>query len=150
MTKKELQTSETGQETTVLSKEAMAAMLENMKADLTHTLLEITPDLEKLLAEELKEEKKNTKRSAQMLGVLAKHNFYANGLTPEELRTTLEDLGPTYVKIGQIMSSRVDLLPESYCKELEKLRQNVRPLDPAIARAVIEAVTHHLHPETIP
>ena len=39
------------------------------------------------------------------------------------------------------MSSRVDLLPESYCQELEKLRQNVKPLDPAISRAVIEAET---------
>jgi len=76
-----------------------------------------------------------------MLGVFAKHNFYANGLTPEELRSTLEDLGPTYVKIGQIMSSRVDLLPENYCKELEKLRQNVQELDPALARAVIEQET---------
>ena len=57
------------------------------------------------------------------------------------LRSTLEDLGPTYVKIGQIMSSRVDLLPESYCKELEKLRQNVQELDPALARAVIEQET---------
>lgn len=123
------------------SKEQLARMLEDMKADFTHTPMEMTPDLERLLADEIKEEKKHTKRSAQMISVLAKHNFYANGLTPEELRTTLEDLGPTYVKIGQIMSSRVDLLPENYCKELEKLRQSVKPLDPAIARAVIEAET---------
>ena len=101
----------------------------------------MTPDLERLLADEIREEKKNTKRAAQMLRVLANHNFFANGLTPEELRVTLEDLGPTYVKIGQIMSSRVDLLPASFCKELEKLRQNVKELDPAIARAVIEAET---------
>ena len=123
------------------SKDELARMLEDMKADFEHTPMEITPDLENLLADELKEARKNTKRSKQMLGVLAKHNFYANGLTPEELRTTLEDLGPTYVKIGQIMSSRVDLLPESFCKELEKLRQNVRELDPQIARAVIESET---------
>ena len=123
------------------SKDELAAMLAGMKADLTHSPMEITPDLERLLADEIREEKKNTKRSVQMIGVLAKHNFYANGLTPEELRTTLEDLGPTYVKIGQIMSSRVDLLPESYCRELEKLRQNVRELDPDVVRAVIEAET---------
>ena len=65
--------------------------------------------------------KKNKKRSAEIFGVFAKHNFYTNGFTPEELRTTLEDLGPTYVKIGQIMSSRTDMLPKSYCRELEKL-----------------------------
>ena len=81
------------------------------------------------------------RRSAEILSVFARHNFYANGLTPEELRTTLEDLGPTYVKIGQIMSSRVDMLPERYCKELEKLRQNVQELDPKLARAVIEEQT---------
>ncbi len=88
-----------------------------------------------------KKAKGSRRRSAEIWGVFAKHNFYANGLTPEELRTTLEDLGPTYVKIGQIMSSRLDMLPESYCKELEKLRQNVQELDPALARAVIEEQT---------
>ena len=85
--------------------------------------------------------KKNGKRGGEILGVFAKHNFYINGLTPEELRTTLEDLGPTYVKIGQIMSSRTDMLPKVYCLELEKLRSNVKPLDAADARAVIEQET---------
>ncbi|MCR4646780.1 MAG: hypothetical protein K5695_15460 [Oscillospiraceae bacterium] len=80
-------------------------------------------------------------RSAEILAVFTKHNFYSGGFTPEELRTTLEDLGPTYVKIGQIMSSRTDILPEAYCRELEKLRSNVKPLDAADARAVIEAET---------
>ena len=94
------------------------------------------------MADKLKKAENQKKgRGIEILGVFAKHNFYANGLTPEELRTTLEDLGPTYVKIGQIMSSRLDLLPESYCKELEKLRQNVQELDPALARAVIEQET---------
>ena len=125
----------------VPTKDQLQRMLAETKADFVHTPMQITPDLERLLENELKEERKNTKRSVQMMGVLARHNFYANGLTPEELRTTLEDLGPTYVKIGQIMSSRVDLLPEEYCKELETLRQNVKELDPAIARAVIEAET---------
>ena len=129
------------QETPVRSKDDLQRELADRKARFEHTPMTMTPDLEKLLASEIREDKKEKKRAAQMLGVLAKHNFYANGLTPEELRTTLEDLGPTYVKIGQIMSSRVDLLPESYCQELEKLRQNVKPLDPAISRAVIEAET---------
>lgn len=129
------------QETPVKSKDELQRELAQSKEGFTHTPMELTPELEKLLASEIREDKKEKKRAAQMLGVLAKHNFYANGLTPEELRTTLEDLGPTYVKIGQIMSSRVDLLPESYCQELEKLRQNVKPLDPAVARTVIEAET---------
>ena len=98
--------------------------------------------LKGLLRKEIQANKKREKtRGAEMLSVFAAHNFYSNGFTPVELRSTLEDLGPTYVKIGQIMSSRVDLLPEAYCKELERLRQNVKPLDSKIARAVIEDET---------
>jgi len=124
------------------SKDDMQRELEEMKAGFEHTPLEMTPELEKLLHQDIKEKgKKEKKRAAEMLSVLAKHNFYANGITPVELRTTLEDLGPTYVKIGQIMSSRVDIFPESFCQELEKLRQNVKELDPAVARAVIEVET---------
>ncbi|MBQ6554845.1 MAG: AarF/ABC1/UbiB kinase family protein, partial [Firmicutes bacterium] len=84
---------------------------------------------------------RDNKRSAEIIGIFAAHNYYANGFTPAEMRTTLEALGPTYVKIGQIMSSRTDLLPIEYCEELEKLRQNVQPLDPKLARAVIEQET---------
>ena len=103
---------------------------------------EMSDDLKKLLTKEIHEMKHREKRrSAEMISIFARHNFYAGGFSPEELRTTLEDLGPTYVKIGQIMSSRVDMLPESYCKELEKLRQNVKPLDSSVVRAVIEQET---------
>ena len=48
------------------------------------------------MADKLKKAENQKKgRGIEILGVFAKHNFYANGLTPEELRTTLEDLGPT-------------------------------------------------------
>jgi len=124
------------------SKEDIQRELAEIKAQFTHTPMEMTPELEKLLHLDIKAKgKKDKKRGAQMLSVLAKHNFYANGITPVELRTTLEDLGPTYVKIGQIMSSRLDLLPANYCQELEKLRQSVKELDPAVARAIIEVET---------
>ena len=88
-----------------------------------------------------KKQIKDRARSIEILGVFAKHNYYVNGFTPSELRTTLEDLGPTYVKIGQIMSSRTDILPESYCRELEKLRSDVKPLPASEARRVIEEET---------
>ncbi len=124
------------------SKEALHAELKNRIDQLTHQSTEMSAKLKQMLSQEIEDYKKREKqRSAEILAVFAKHNFYANGFTPVELRTTLEDLGPTYVKIGQIMSSRVDLLPESYCRELEKLRQNVKQLDPEIARAVIEQET---------
>lgn len=116
--------------------------LDNKIRNLKHTQMEMNDRMRQMLAKDIQQMKAHEKgRSAEIIGVFAKHNFYANGLTPEELRLTLEDLGPTYVKIGQIMSSRVDILPESYCKELEKLRQNVQELDPALARAVIEQET---------
>ena len=102
----------------------------------------VGPKLKALLEKDIKNTKKKQKtRLAEMFSIFAAHNFYAGGLTPFELRTTLEDLGPTYVKIGQIMSSRPDLLPESFCKELEKLRQTVKPLEPEIVRAIIEDET---------
>jgi len=48
--------------------------------------------------------------------------------TWERLRHALEDLGPTFVKFGQILSLRGDLLPASLIKELEKLQDSVAPV----------------------
>ncbi len=67
------------------------------------------------------------KRLREILTVLKRHHI-TRGLSPEKLREILEDLGPTYVKLGQIMSMRSDMLPEKYCRELTKLRTDVRPL----------------------
>ena len=130
------------QEAVQKSKRELQEELERRKQALKHTQAEMNAKMKQLLSGELREMKKSEKtRGAEIIAVFAKHNFYASGFTPFELRTTLEDLGPTYVKIGQIMSSRVDMLPERYCKELEKLRQNVKELEPEIARAVIEQET---------
>ena len=41
------------------------------------------------------------------------------------LRMVCEDLGPTFVKLGQILSTRPDLLPEAYTSELAQLRDHV-------------------------
>ncbi|MEZ0370193.1 MAG: ABC1 kinase family protein, partial [Candidatus Sericytochromatia bacterium] len=46
---------------------------------------------------------------------------------PGALRKTLEELGPTFIKLGQVLSTRADLLPEDYIEELKKLQQNVPP-----------------------
>ena len=79
-----------------------------------------------------------TKRLEEIAGVIRKHNLVKNGLTPEGLRHILEDLGPTFIKIGQIMSSRTDALPKEYCEELEKLRADVKPLDIEVIKKEIE------------
>ena len=132
----------TKEDTSKRNKADLQRELENRKNLLVHSTMEMNEKLKQMLAEEMKQISKREKtRAAEIISVFARHNFYANGFTPEELCTTLEDLGPTYVKIGQVMSSRVDLLPKNYCRALEKLRQNVKPLDARIVRAVIEQET---------
>lgn len=125
-----------------MKREQILKKFNEVKQEYSNKHREMGANLKDLLKKEIEEYRKREKtRGAEMISIFATHNYYANGFTPKELRTTLEDLGPTYVKIGQIMSSRVDLLPENYCKELEKLRQNVKPLDSEIVRAVIEDET---------
>ena len=46
---------------------------------------------------------------------------------PEQLADDLEAMGPTYVKLGQVLSSRPDLLPEPYLKALARLQDKVKP-----------------------
>jgi predicted unusual protein kinase regulating ubiquinone biosynthesis (AarF/ABC1/UbiB family) len=46
---------------------------------------------------------------------------------PEALAADLEELGPTFVKLGQILSSRADLLPPSYLEALSRLQDRVEP-----------------------
>lgn len=56
----------------------------------------------------------------------------------ERIRLVLEDLGPTFVKLGQLASTRSDLLPDSIIQELVKLQDNVPPFPADRARAIIE------------
>lgn len=46
----------------------------------------------------------------------------------ERIRKILEELGPTFIKFGQILSTRPDLIPVSFCKELEKLQDKAPSL----------------------
>lgn len=47
--------------------------------------------------------------------------------TPDQLADDLEAMGPTYVKLGQVMAIRPDLLPEPYLKGLARLQDKVKP-----------------------
>src|SRR5271169_254385 len=58
---------------------------------------------------------------------------------PEKVRLMLQELGPTYVKLGQIVSSRADALPSDWEDELAKLQNDVRPFPVEQAREVIQA-----------
>ena len=55
------------------------------------------------------------------------------------LRLALEELGPIFIKFGQLLSTRRDLLPTDIADELAKLQDQVPPFDPAKALALIES-----------
>ena len=57
---------------------------------------------------------------------------------PVRIRLALEDLGPIFVKFGQLLSTRRDLLPEDLADELAKLQDRVPPFPGAQARATVE------------
>lgn len=56
----------------------------------------------------------------------------------ETVRYMLQELGPTYVKLGQVVSSRAEQLPEEWRTQLAKLQSNVEPFPSAIAEQIIE------------
>ena len=58
---------------------------------------------------------------------------------PEGLRMALEELGPTYIKLGQILSTRPDLVPVDFIRELSKLQDKVPPFPYAAVQRIIEA-----------
>ena len=80
--------------------------------------------------------KLSKKRLREILAA-AKKQKLTKGLTPAKIRMLCEDLGPTFVKFGQLMSMRSDMIPEAYCKELSKLRTDVRPMSFAEVTAII-------------
>ena len=60
---------------------------------------------------------------------------------PKRLRMALEELGSSFVKLGQILASRPDLLPLEYIDELQKLEDNVPPVEFSRIREILEAET---------
>lgn len=58
---------------------------------------------------------------------------------PQRLVEDLERMGPTYIKLGQLLSTRVDLLPTAYTEALTRLQDSVEPFPAEEVRAIIEA-----------
>ncbi len=104
---------------------------------------------------------KNVQRLRQILSVFAKYGFgdlvdrmdlgkflpgrlgafaesQADKTTPERLRLAFEELGPTFVKFGQLLSTRSDLLPEPFIEEFIRLQDHVQPLSFDVVRKVVE------------
>ncbi len=65
-------------------------------------------------------------------------NGYKKTPLPIRVRLAIEALGPTFIKLGQALSTRRDLLPDDYVDELIKLQDNVPPFSSDIAIAIIE------------
>ncbi|WP_219974979.1 ABC1 kinase family protein [Rubrobacter xylanophilus] len=98
----------------------------------------------------------NLRRFAQIGRVLVRHGFgfvfdarrerreergLQEVLAPSfgvRLRRALDDLGPTFVKFGQLLSTRSDILPESVLAELRKLQDTVAPMPPGTAQTIVE------------
>ncbi len=109
---------------------------------------------------------KNVKRKAQIAKILAKHGFgfvvekvglgkfvpFHWGIlghpkrkepysAPEHLRMAFEELGPTFIKLGQILSTRPDLIPEEYIREFSKLQDRIPPCP---TEKIVEVVEREL------
>lgn len=96
-----------------------------------------------------KRRKHRNRRYRQVLGVFAKHGLLSQvrGLgkqservqqTARSLRQALEEAGVTYVKLGQMLSTREDLLPEPFVQELSRLQNRVDPEPWDAVRAFVE------------
>jgi ubiquinone biosynthesis protein len=84
-----------------------------------------------------------TARAAQIAAVLARHGLKAvkesEAARPARLRAALEELGPTFCKLGQMLSTRPDLIPPELADELASLQDRVPPLgEPEVVRVMEE------------
>ncbi len=80
----------------------------------------------------------NRQRLMEIMEVVRRHDI-TRGMSPEKLCAIIEELGPTFIKLGQILSMRSDFLPKEYCEALKKLRSDVSPMSYAQVVAIVEA-----------
>ena len=67
-------------------------------------------------------------RLREIINKIKDHNLLKDR-SCKNIRETIEDLGPTFIKMGQILSARDDLVSKELCDELKKLRCSVKPMD---------------------
>lgn len=76
-------------------------------------------------------------RFKEILDILKRHEV-RRGVSPDEAVAILEELGPTFVKLGQIASTHPDMLPKEYCDALGTLRTKVAPMKLETVKSQIE------------
>ena len=79
----------------------------------------------------------SSSRLKEITQILLENKVF-RGVIPEKLLIVIEELGPTYIKLGQIMSLHSDILPKEYCTELMKLNSEVTPMPFSDVISVIE------------
>lgn len=85
--------------------------------------------------------KEQSVRLAQIIKALTKHNALlslAEQKHPERVREAFEELGPTFIKIGQILSTRTDIVSEEFAEEFKKLQDHVKTNDFSMVKTIIE------------
>jgi len=84
-------------------------------------------------------------RPVRFVFYLLPWNWFRRGREPRavRLRMVLEELGPIYVKFGQLLSTRRDMLPEDIAREFARLQDDVPPFPGALARRIIEEAFEH-------
>jgi ubiquinone biosynthesis protein len=97
-------------------------------------------------------------RIAQILIVFARHKFmgalFGRGHwpAPRDVRETFEELGLVFLKFGQMLALRSDLLPSAYTSELKLLHDQLPTMDIEVVRGTVEAELgarrHAMHPAT--
>ncbi|PWG59335.1 ABC transporter [Bifidobacterium catulorum] len=80
-------------------------------------------------------------RLAEIFGIARQFDIF-HGLTPVKMRLMFEALGPTFVKVGQNLSMRSEILPQEFCDELAKLRADA---DPIPYETVLDTLAHEYH-----
>lgn len=95
------------------------------------------------------ERRQNLARMGEIAHVAARHGFGyvfgrkdsgdADGSRGRRVRAMLDELGPTFVKFGQILATRPDIVPQDILQELRGLQDSARPEDFGEIRGVIEA-----------
>ncbi|MFC6165064.1 ABC1 kinase family protein [Lactiplantibacillus dongliensis] len=83
-------------------------------------------------------------RFRTIVSVLRKYNVLSNLARqkhPSQVRMAFEELGPTFIKIGQILSSRTDIVKPAFANEFKKLQDNVRSDDFSVVKQTIETQT---------
>jgi len=82
------------------------------------------------------------RRAARIGHVLSRHGLRGDAPEPERargLRLALEELGPTFCKLGQMLSTRPDLVGAAFAGELARLRDDVPPLPPGAVQTTLAA-----------